>query len=301
MRQYDIAGLECRLPTDPRAPLADPVAGPSAATALWLVAAYDRLRLETYRDRGPRGGSIRVDSIGGATALRFEDVGYFNRIYSADESVADHLAEIEAFYAGIAFHCELVGPAAIDPARSRAGIDRACSRRGWLPGSCYAWVAAQGRALDRAPPSRPPRFEIRPPECSERELFVSTYLRAFEAAPGRFVAALPNMRHLFDLAELSFLVAFARGEPAGVGVLYRAGAAAVLCGGATLPRFRNQGCHTALIEARIRMALDLGCRSVVSWARAGGQSHANMRRAGLSTVGITSAWRFPPSGCGSKP
>jgi GNAT superfamily N-acetyltransferase len=261
----------------------------SAMMALLLFASYDRLRLQIYREHGPRGERINVASIGSATLLRFDDVGYFNRVYAPDEVVSERLAEVEAFYEGSPFGCELIGPT---KGSSSCRIDRECRRHGWVQGGCYAWLAAQRAMITFL--ERPNCFEIRPPAETEQELFLLSYLRGFEANPDRFPAAVQNMRHLFKRPDLRFLMAYRAGKPAGVGMLYCLGNVAVLCAGATLPEHRRRGCHAALLEARIRLAAEHGCESIFSWAAAGGQSHANMERAGLRTVGITSAWRLPP-------
>ena len=50
------------------------------------------MRLRTYRDREDHGDRIAIRSIGAATALRFDEVGYFNRAYAGD-SVLDSIAE----------------------------------------------------------------------------------------------------------------------------------------------------------------------------------------------------------------
>jgi hypothetical protein len=200
--------------------------------------------------------------------------------------VSERLAEIKAFYQESPFGCELIGPAN-DSARN---IDRECGRRGWVQGGRYAWLAARRTRVNL--PERISRFEIRSPAETEQELFLLSYLRGFEANPERFCAAIQNMRYLFKRPELRFLLAFRAGRPAGIGMLYFHENVAVLCAGSTLPEYRRQGCHTALLSARLRLAVEQDCERIVSWAAAGGQSHANMKRAGLQTVGITSAWRL---------
>jgi hypothetical protein len=81
---------------------------------------------------------------------------------------------------------------------------------------------------------------------------------------------------------------------AGVGILMRCGSTALLCAGAALPEFREMGCHAALLDARIRLASQAGCRQIYSWAELGGQSHANMEKAGLEVAGTTTTWRYSP-------
>jgi hypothetical protein len=127
-------------------------------------------------------------------------------------------------------------------------------------------------------------------------LFFQSYLTAFKAAPERHAMAIENMRHLFTVPDLYFLFAFRRAQLSGIAMMHRLGNAVLLCAGATMPSHRGQRCHDALLAARIRLARDLGCTRIHSWAIAGGRSHENLERAGLKSVSTTRAWRFPPDG-----
>jgi GNAT superfamily N-acetyltransferase len=261
-----------------------------SAAAIRLFARYDSLRLRMYQERECHGDRIKISSIGSATALRFDEVGYFNRTYSPDQSVSESLPEIETFYSGGGFAGELIGP----PEGADGEMNRSCRTRGWVPGRRYAWLHAP---LPMAmAPRHPNEFSIRDVLAEERESFLLSYLRAFEARPERFAHALRNMRHLFGVTDLLCLMAWQGKQPSGVGVLYRAGKVAGLCAGATLPEYRRRGCHAALLTARIRLAEEQGCDEVFAWAIAGGQGHTNMERIGLKTVGITTAWRAPANG-----
>jgi hypothetical protein len=263
------------------------------ALGIRVFAEYDALRLRTYAKGEQLGARTRVRALGTAVALRFDDVGYFNRIYAPDDSIAERLAEAERFYAGRPFGCELVGP----PEETCGAIDRACEKRGWTRGKRYAWVYARAAWL-RPKTSGAGGFRIAPPSETERNIFLNCYLRGFEAEPERFAAALRNMRHLFDVPQLQFLLAWKGRQPAGVGMLYRDGSATALCAGATVPEYRRSGCHHALLDARIQAAIGQGSKELCSWAALGSQSHVNMEDAGLITVGISAAWRFEPRGLG---
>jgi hypothetical protein len=259
--------------------------------ALQYVARYDAMRLETYRLKENLVDRIRVSPLGPALALRFDDVGYFNRVYSADPAIFERLQAIEQFYSGSPFGCELVGP----PANHLDGSG--ISRPGWTPAGRYAWMYGRdfsGGRLRSLPIPEATEFTIRSPEPSQQRLFLITYLRAFEAEPNRFPAALRNMAHLFDRPELDFFMAWHGGKPAGVGMMMRCGSKALLCAGAALPEFREMGCHAALLAARIRLASESGCEEIYSWAVLGGQSQTNMEKAGLCVVGTSTAWRLSP-------
>jgi len=252
-----------------------------------LSAAYDRVRLSLYRDKGARGHLISIVSEGSLTLLRYEDVGYFNRVYAPDDDAAGRLESIEGFFRGSTHGCRLV-----TPNRSPTGaLARACESRGWLPDEAYAWLATTNLSPR---PNGPTDFEIRPPRRDERDLFLQVYLAGFEADPSRRPMAVENMRHLFSVPDLHFLFALQAGRPAGVGMMYRTGRSALFCAGATLPSHNRQGCHEGLLTARIRLAHELGCTGVHAWAFAGSQSQANMERVGLRTVSTTRTWRFLP-------
>jgi hypothetical protein len=133
---------------------------------------------------------------------------------------------------------------------------------------------------------------MRRPLPRERTAFLEFYLRGFEAPEANIPAAIRNMRHLFDLPQLHFLIASREGKDAAIGMLCVFGDTALLAAGTTLPEERRHGCHHAVIATRIRLARSLGCREIVSYAYAGGQSHNNMESMGLRTVNITQAWRF---------
>jgi hypothetical protein len=253
-----------------------------------LFARYDSLRLRTYQACENLDGKIHVAAMGPATALRFDDVGYFNRVYAPAAVESGDVRDFEVFYRGCPFPCELVGL----PLGVSGTLDAVCRSRGWVEGKHYAWVGGP------IPPLLPGtdnscEFTIRSPGSEERAAFLSCYLRGFEAEPVRFQAAMRNMRHLFTRPELSFLMALRKGRPAGVGMLYREGRLAILCAGATLPEERRSGCHAALLDARFRLAAGLGCDEIYSWALMDGQSHTNMERAGLLTLGVTRSWSFP--------
>ena len=257
-----------------------------AVEALQHVARYDSMRLETYRQKENLADRICVSPIDFALALRFDDVGYFNRVYCADQSFLEKLPEIEAFYRGGAFGCELVAP----PSDESGSVS--ISRPGWAPAHHYVWLHHPNCTALWSIQATP--FDIRPPKPAERQQFLLAYLRAFEAQEDRIAAALRNMRHLFDRPELDFLMAWQGGRLAGIAILMRCGSTALLCAGAALPEFREMGCHAALLAARVRLASEAGCRQIYSWAELGGQSHANMEKIGLEVAGTTTTWRYSP-------
>jgi hypothetical protein len=251
---------------------------------LHLACAYDTLRLSIYQRRGRRGQTISIDRLGSSTLLRFDDVGYFNTVYSEGADVENQLEAFEAHFDTSRHGCRLQSSAIDD----RGALAGRCRERHWVPETQYAWLS--GPSQPNA--THPSAWTIRIPRRDQTELFFRTYLEAFEAEPERFPAAIDNMRHLFDERTLHFLLAFHEKRAVGVGLLFQYGQQALLCGGAMIPSHRRLGGHEALLSARRALAWDLGCTEIHSWAIAGGQSHLNMARAGLDTVAVTPAWRW---------
>ncbi|MEZ5326151.1 MAG: hypothetical protein R3F19_13960 [Verrucomicrobiales bacterium] len=59
----------------------------------------------------------------------------------------------------------------------------------------------------------------------------------------------------------------------------------------TLPDFRNRGCHSALLQARILDARGLELERIFTDVVAGSQSHQNCRRAGFDNQTVVTLWK----------
>ena len=258
----------------------------SAPTPFRLVAHYDRLRLSIYQERGRRAHAISIRDSGHSTFLRFDDVGYFNTVYSRGDDIDEQFDETAEFFRGSPHGCRLLSPALSDC----GPLAEQCRARGWVPDESYAWLSGPCSA----PVSRDWGVTIRQARRDEAQTFCRTYLEAFDAAPDRFPVAVDNMQHLFDEPTLHFLLAMHVQRPAGIGMWLQVGEAGLLCAGAMLPAYRRCGGHEALLAARLERAHASGCAEVHSWAQLGGQSHVNLERAGLQTVATTRAWRLLP-------
>jgi GNAT superfamily N-acetyltransferase len=89
---------------------------------------------------------------------------------------------------------------------------------------------------------------------------------------------------------LRLCIARVDGAPAGVGVLYVKDGRALLADAATLPGFRGQGCHSALIRHRISQAVKEACELLTSFVAFGSTSHRNLERAGLRVAYTKAMW-----------
>jgi GNAT superfamily N-acetyltransferase len=79
-------------------------------------------------------------------------------------------------------------------------------------------------------------------------------------------------------------LAWVEGQPVGGGALeIREGVAALMAAG-TLPEFRNQGIHTALLQARLAAAVKAGCDLAMVQTRPAAASQGNVLRAGFQLM-----------------
>ena len=83
---------------------------------------------------------------------------------------------------------------------------------------------------------------------------------------------------------LSRFVARREGVIAGGASLRLGERVALLCGAATLPEHRRRGVQTALLAARLRIAVDAGCDVAVVTTAPGSKSQENVQRQGFALL-----------------
>lgn len=81
------------------------------------------------------------------------------------------------------------------------------------------------------------------------------------------------------------------GRPLGCAGLTIRDGMATLGGMSTLPDERGHGVQTALVAARLEMAIDHGCDLIVSTAATGGASERNLRRLGFEPLSPLKTYR----------
>ncbi len=82
-------------------------------------------------------------------------------------------------------------------------------------------------------------------------------------------------------------VAWVNGEPVGAGALEVHEGVAALMAASTLPPFRNQGIHAALLHARLTAAREAGCDLAMVHTRPGAASQRNVLRTGFALMYTT--------------
>lgn len=228
--------------------------------------------------------SIIVAQFGRTVAAKGRSGRRSNKVFCFNADDLPRLDEILAFYAA---DC-------LEPTfyLSPAGFTREVA--GALIASGFAQRELEQAVLYGLPStelsSPPRRITIERVTSDNLDEYLRTLADGFEM-PGEWRdAAVEDSRRRFTADEQRFLARL-DGEAAAVATLRTRDGVASLGAGATIPRFRGNGCHLALVRHRLDVAYLLGCTLVVGGARFGSGSFRNQQRAGLRFGYIECGWR----------
>jgi len=133
-------------------------------------------------------------------------------------------------------------------------------------------------------------IEVRLARENEHELWARTATRGWSELAefadimldlSRVSAARPN--------ALSFLAELA-GQPIATGAMTIHDGVALLAGASTIPEARNQGAQAALLQSRLRYAVDQGCDIAMMCALPGSASQRNAERQGFRIAYTRIKW-----------
>jgi GNAT superfamily N-acetyltransferase len=127
-------------------------------------------------------------------------------------------------------------------------------------------------------------IKIRRVEREEIDLWVSTVAQGFAESFPVTRDLLRVMKMLAMGEHTECYLALVNGAIAGGATLAARGRIAGLFGASTLPEFRGRGVQTALLHARLRRAVELGCELAMSIAQPGSISQRNITRQGFQTL-----------------
>jgi GNAT superfamily N-acetyltransferase len=135
---------------------------------------------------------------------------------------------------------------------------------------------------DEPVPEAPSRAQVREARANEADLYARTVVSGFLSRQDLNDEELIVGRILFGMPRARAFVAEIEGEIAGgCGLSIRAGVASCF-GDSTLPVFRQQGVHTAMICARIAEAIRAGCDIMTAGTQPGSTSQQNYQRLGFT-------------------
>jgi len=137
---------------------------------------------------------------------------------------------------------------------------------------------------DVAPLPRPADVEVTRAAPAEAGLWIRTTAQGFEGTATPPQSSLDILAPNFHAANAVPFLARVAGQPAGGGSLLvhdRAGE----CGGdSTIAAFRGRGVQTALLQARLAAAHELGCDLALLLTEPGSASQRNAERAGFRVM-----------------
>ena len=122
-----------------------------------------------------------------------------------------------------------------------------------------------------------PRVQARPIRENERALWTDLAARGWSETPGLDELFRDLGQITAAWSEASAFLAELDGTPVAAGNLSIAGDVALLAGASTVPQGRNQGVKLALLDARLRYAVEHGCD--LAMMGGAGQQLAAERRA----------------------
>lgn len=241
-----------------------------------IVAERRAFALSTSAERVEAG----VLDVAGGCAVYTGHGLFSNRVLGLgfDRAVTDDdLSAIERFYGdrGVGAEIELASEAPPDLV-SLVGRRHYRLRR-------FRNIFAQPAPFSSSPP--PDRVEVAIVDESSQEAWSAALIEGFGPRHPEAVRLVEEWnRALLATPGLTALVARADGEVMAAASVFIDGVVAVLGGAATIPRYRRNGAHLALIAARLELASRAGCDLAVVTADPGSISARNSERSGFDLV-----------------
>ncbi len=133
--------------------------------------------------------------------------------------------------------------------------------------------------------------KVRRLAAEKMDEFAAVFLEVYPQEPPVEASVRACLKAQYGQPEWHCYLASVAGAVAAFGAMYVSDGVASLISAATLPRFRRQGCQTALLARRIADAAKLGCDLVWSHAARGSTSQCSMERQGMRPDFIKHRWK----------
>jgi GNAT superfamily N-acetyltransferase len=136
------------------------------------------------------------------------------------------------------------------------------------------------------------RLEVRRIEADEAELWSSVSLEGWRAESPELGEFMEALGHVFTRAEGVYcFVAEQEGRSVATASLCLHEGVALLAGASTVPAARRQGAQAALLQARLRFAMERGADLAMMVAQPGSGSQRNAERQGFRLVYTRTKWQ----------
>ncbi|OPA09952.1 GNAT family N-acetyltransferase [Bacillus cereus] len=240
-------------------------------------------RLEGLQAMSGNPMQVQMKKFGSATTFSSKIIAgpAFNTVKGITN--ADAIDAIISYYESLQIPCRFE----ITPAQGTAELFQYLSQKGFYQSSFHTALYS----IPREDPSLlPANISVRQLKENEFHIFADIYVRGFNMPSFTKDGVRQNNEILYDKPGWHFFIAEVQNTPAGIGVLYINKGVASLAASATLPEFQRKGCHTALIQKRIKTAIESNCTLIVGQARFGSGSQNNMERAHIKIAYTKSIW-----------
>ncbi|EOG8710146.1 GNAT family N-acetyltransferase [Bacillus cereus] len=240
-------------------------------------------RLEALQAIKENPMQVQIEQFGSATAFSSKVIAgpAFNTIKGITNTT--QIDEIISYYQSLQIPCRFE----ITPAQGTAELFQYLSEKGFYQSSFHTALYSTPR---EDPSLVPSNISVRKLKENEFDVFADIYVRGFNMPSFTKDGVRQNNEILYDKPGWHFFIAEVQNIPAGIGVLYINKGVASLAASATLPEFQRKGCHTALIQKRIKTAIESNCHLIVGQARFGSGSQNNMERAHMKIAYTKSIW-----------
>jgi GNAT superfamily N-acetyltransferase len=128
------------------------------------------------------------------------------------------------------------------------------------------------------------KVEVTRANRAEAELWIRTTAQGFEETETPPQQSLDILAPNFYAANAVPFLALVDGQPAGGGSMLLHEGVAEFGGDSTRPAFRGRGVQTALLQARLAVAHELGCDLAMLLTEPGSDSQRNAERAGFRVM-----------------
>jgi len=258
----------------------DPFVDPALAWRFERFEAWAAKEMALLRAREHPGSGAEAIERAGATCAWFAPESELSHVFALGEGKAsdDDLDAIEAFYRSKGDQKVRIELA---PHARKDVVARLAARGYGVTAFEQVLVRPLDRAVDAPANGRVQVRAIDIEDPSDIALWIRIAGEGF-FAPGFVPRSLEGVFEVTHrIPGTTPLLALVDGEPAAVAAVAVKDDLAALFGGATLERHRGVGAHSALLAARIALALAAGARWATAGSAPGSQSQHNMERHGF--------------------
>ncbi len=249
---------------------------------------YSFSRLDGMRQATGNPLQIEIKQFGKAVAFAIQawpDFWYGNKVLGIAPSSEAYLDEIIDFFAS----CNLGFRFEIMPGELNSALASRLHQLGFCQMSFNTAMYGLPSLDQGSWPNQ--QVKVRQVYPDETNRFLDLYQEGFELPPLNGQEREVVLSWLERAKQsVSLCMAFVNNTVVGVGILYIKDGIGLLADAATLPDYRRQGCHAAMLQHRIAYAAENHCELLTSFVEFGSASHRNLERAGLRVAYTKAMW-----------